>query len=331
VISGIFIAPVGVGGKLRGFVDQLAATGVPVSIIEDAADVAGIVDADPASVFCIALDLSHGADRAAAAAMLDRACSVVPDAPTIAITDGADGGLVIACLRSGATDVIDLRYDRPEIVYSVFERACQRHLERMATQESLVEHRGVLDEMLKDLIQTERKKLDLEFDLAKAGQPRPDLPPAPEQRAPAVVVVERDRAQADPLVGALERLGVTVLSYPSGTDAVRELTTLLRWGTTIDLAVVGGADAADAIRGLRGVVPGMSSVLLASGSNDAGDHAGNAIVWTTPVPITNLATVSKRIAQLAGDALIKTREQAYLENIKSRHERVLARYRALPR
>jgi hypothetical protein len=37
-----------------------------------------------------------------------------------------------------------------------------------------------------------------------------------------------------------------------------------------------------------------------------------------------------RLAQLAQDSLSRTRESLYLERIKERHERVLARYRSLP-
>jgi hypothetical protein len=38
-----------------------------------------------------------------------------------------------------------------------------------------------------------------------------------------------------------------------------------------------------------------------------------------------------RLTQLARESLERTREQLYLARIKARHERVLARYRSLPR
>src|SRR5512143_772237 len=50
VLGGIFIAPIGVGGKLRGFIEQLEAAGVPVSIVEDIAQVVEVIDADPTRV-----------------------------------------------------------------------------------------------------------------------------------------------------------------------------------------------------------------------------------------------------------------------------------------
>ena len=44
-----------------------------------------------------------------------------------------------------------------------------------------------------------------------------------------------------------------------------------------------------------------------------------------------LSEKQRRYAQLARDALTQTRERIYLQRIKERHERVLARYRSLPR
>ena len=48
-------------------------------------------------------------------------------------------------------------------------------------------------------------------------------------------------------------------------------------------------------------------------------------------PLADLDDVVARLSQIARDSLHHTREHVYLQRIKERHERVLARYRTLPR
>ena len=64
---------------------------------------------------------------------------------------------------------------------------------------------------------------------------------------------------------------------------------------------------------------------LASRAADLG------VVGFVHKPIPDPAEVVARLAQLAHESLARTREHTYLERIKARHERVLARYRSLPR
>jgi len=55
------------------------------------------------------------------------------------------------------------------------------------------------------------------------------------------------------------------------------------------------------------------------------------VVGFVQKPLPDLDEVVARLAHLARGALERTREQVYLQRIKARHDRVLARYRALPR
>ena len=55
------------------------------------------------------------------------------------------------------------------------------------------------------------------------------------------------------------------------------------------------------------------------------------IVGLVRKPLTDLRSVVDRLSRLARDSLHHTREHVYLQRIKERHERVLARYRSLPR
>jgi FixJ family two-component response regulator len=65
---------------------------------------------------------------------------------------------------------------------------------------------------------------------------------------------------------------------------------------------------------------------------DLAAHAADlGVVGFVQKPLADLDDIVARLAQLARDSLHRTREHAYLQRIKERHERVLARYRALPR
>ena len=55
------------------------------------------------------------------------------------------------------------------------------------------------------------------------------------------------------------------------------------------------------------------------------------VVGFVQKPLPDVDEVVARLAQLARESLERTREQLYLARIKARHERVLARYRSLPR
>ena len=55
------------------------------------------------------------------------------------------------------------------------------------------------------------------------------------------------------------------------------------------------------------------------------------VVGFVQKPLADVDEVVARLAQLARESLERTREQLYLQRIKARHERVLARYRSLPR
>src|SRR5215467_1813791 len=95
---------------------------------------------------------------------------------------------------SGASDVLDLRYDGLDHLRFAIERAHSRQLAREIDRETISAQREVLQELLKDLIQTERRSIDLEYDLAKAAGTLAELPPAPALRQPSVMVIDRDRA-----------------------------------------------------------------------------------------------------------------------------------------
>ena len=189
--------------------------------------------------------------------------------------------------------------------------------------------------MLKDLIRTERRSIDLEEQLARthARDARAERP-----RPAAILLVEHDRDVADDLAERLEAAGVTTLAYITGEDAVREADQTLaagscrlstsRWSRRSCPDI----DGLETIRRLRDQAPGLPGV-----PDDLGPRrrprrraADLGVVGFVQKPLADVD--DGRAARAARrESLSRTREHTYLERIKERHERVLARYRSLPR
>jgi CheY-like chemotaxis protein len=148
-------------------------------------------------------------------------------------------------------------------------------------------------------------------------------------------LVESERDVADELADLLEAAGVATYAYVTGEEALREVETLSAT-TGLDIALVAaqlpGIDGLETIRRLRDRIPGMPAFLVTSVVDaDLAAHAADlGVVGFVQKPLADVDEIVARLAQLARDALTRTRESVYLGRIKERHERVLARYRALP-
>ena len=185
---------------------------------------------------------------------------------------------------------------------------------------------AMIEDLLKDLIRTERRSLDLE-DQRRAAAESPRSRPVSDRRARArgrgparrAARGRRDHelrvrhaarmrsarpAEASrrrPRAGRRQLPGSTG-SRPSAGCATR------RAGLPAFLHDLGhGPRPRRARRGPRG------------------RRASSTSLWPTST------SSSSRLAQLARDGQARTREQTYLQRIKERHEHVLARYRSLPR
>ena len=195
----------------------------------------------------------------------------------------------------------------------------------------------MIEEMLRDLIRTERRSIEAVDKLAaQARRATGEHIAISDDRAPAVLLVEHDRDVADELADLLETAGIATYAYVTGEEAIREVGTLSTT-TGLDLALIAaqlpGIDGLETIRRLRDRVPGLAAFLMTSviEAELAAGAADLGVVGFVQKPLADLQEVVDRLAQLARESLARTREQAYLERIKERHERVLARYRSLPR
>jgi DNA-binding response OmpR family regulator len=163
------------------------------------------------------------------------------------------------------------------------------------------------------------------------------MQPLSETRPPAIVIVEPDEALVRELVQRLAAAGVETYAFARGEDAVSHVEASLPGVAMFDMALVtaqlDGMNGLETITKLRELLTGMPAFLV-SAVDDGGLAAFAAdlgVAGFVRKPIPDLDDLVARLAHVAKDALARTREHSYLERIKTRHERVLARYRSLPR
>src|SRR4051812_29296249 len=190
--AAIAIAPGGATGTLRVLIERLAGVGIEVAIADDVpggAELASQAGALP----CIMIDLrefSSGSDIEdikLATELIRRTCAAIPQAMPVAITHKADVALTIACVRAGAGDVIDLQVEGTAAAREVVQRIFQRQLGRTIEGRTAAELRSLIEELLKDLIKTERRSIDLEASLAAARGTGQVPAFGPDSRVPAVL------------------------------------------------------------------------------------------------------------------------------------------------
>jgi CheY-like chemotaxis protein len=348
-VTAIAIAPLGASGTLRVLIERLSGVGIEVAIADDipsASELAAHLSEranTPGLVPCILLDLrefsadSDIEDIKLATEQIRRTCAAIPHAHPVAITGKADVALVIACIRAGAGDVIDLQAEGTASARAVVQRIFQRQLERTVDAHTAAQLRTLIEDLLKDLIRTERRSIDLEASLAAARGTGQVPAFGPDSRVPAILLVDPDRENSDELAERLEGIGICTFTYLTGEEAVSEAAKLVAAGSEFDLAVVNvqlpGIDGLDTVRQLRGHFPGLPAFLTTAVSDaDLAAHAADlGVVGFVQTPFDDVQEIVERLAQLAHESLQRTREHLYLQRIKARHERVLARYRSLPR
>jgi CheY-like chemotaxis protein len=337
-VSAILIASNGSDGTLRTLTDRLASVGVIVTIVDElptAVELAARHEAPPAILIDLR-DVAAGEveDLNKAIGVLRRTLAAMPGYFPIVVTADATAPVILQCIRTGAGDVIDLQLEGTATARAVVHRVCHKQAQRRYELDVVDQQRQMIEDLLKDLIRTERRSIDAEERLrvrASTGETQPIV----EVRPPAVLLVESERAVADELADLLEAAGVATYAYVTGEEALREVETL-HSTTGLDIALVAaqlpGIDGLEAIRRLRTRIPGLPAFLVTSVTDaDLAAHAADlGVVGFVQKPLEDVDGVVERLAQLAREALTRTRESVYLERIKERHERVLARYRSLP-
>lgn len=334
--AAILIAPVGVSGPLRGLMDRLSSVGVFVTIVEDLATAAELSASheQPPAILVDLRDVAAGEveDVRRAVLTVKRTITAIPACLPVVVTSDASSPLVVACVRAGAGDIIDLQLEGTATARAVVQRICQRQSEVVQERATISSQRAMIEDLLRDLIRTERRTIDAEE--ALAAQTRGS--DAADSRAAAILLVEHDRTVANKLVDLLEEAGITTYAYVTGEEAIRDSRGLAET-TGIDLALIAaqlpGVDGLETMNQLRERVEHLPAFLMTSVHDaDLAAHAADlGVVGFVQKPLTNVSELVERLVALAQESLQRSREALYLQRIKERHERVLARYRSLPR
>jgi CheY-like chemotaxis protein len=338
-VTAIMLAPRGATGLLAGLVDRLSETGVTMAVVDELPRAVEITLAYPHPP-CLLVDLRDTAageveDVRKATQIVRNICTSLPTTQPIAVVAGANPTLIVACMRAGAGDVIDLQLEGAGSARPVLDRVFDKQRSQASDLETLEHQRTMIEDLLKDLIRTERRTIDVEQQLAAYAH-GPSDGAATDARDPAILLVEHDRRLADWLAERLEATGIATYAYISGEQAIREATTVAG-DSGLDLALVAaqlpGIDGLETIHQLRERIPGLPAFLMSSvqDTNLAERAANLGVVGFVHKPFRDRDEVVERLEQLARDSLHRAREHQYVQRIKERHEQVLARYRTLPR
>jgi CheY-like chemotaxis protein len=320
--------------------DRLGGVGVEVTIVDELATAVELSRRrrPPPAILLDLREVGPGEveDQQVAGDAIRRTIARLPNALPIVVTSEADPMLIVSCVRAGASDVLDLQLEGTAAARAVVQRVCDRQAARSAEIAMVASQRDMIEDLLKDLIRTERRSIDTEEALAARARSSHELASALESRAPSVLLVEHERAVADRLADLLEAAGVATFAYVTGEEALREAETLAG-STGLDLALVAtrlpGIDGLETVRRLRTRLSDVPAFLLTdSHDGELADSAGElGIVGYVRKPLADIDEIVGRLCQLARESLHHTREHVYLQRIKERHERILARYRSLPR
>ncbi|MEO7093513.1 MAG: response regulator, partial [Polyangiales bacterium] len=270
-LAAILIAPHGTSGQLRGLVERLTAVGVKVTVVDElttAAEIYG-THTDPP---CVLVDLRDAAggeleDNKLATESLRRIERMLPHAQPVPVIAHGSPSLILACIRGGAGDIIDLELEGTANAKTVVERVCESQRERTTADSMLITQRQMIEDLLKDLIKTERRSIDVEEQLAAHTRTTGEQTATVESRGPSVLLVEHDRDVADELADRLEAAGVATFAYVTGEEALREARTLAQ-STGLDLALVAaqlpGIDGLETVRRLRDRIVALPAFLMTS-------------------------------------------------------------------
>jgi CheY-like chemotaxis protein len=338
----IVVSASSVTGTLRVLIERLVGVGIPCETCADVSDTVEKVGQNPKNPPCIILDqrdlLTAAPDAPElAAAAVTQLRAALPHVTPVILTLEAPTTVLVACLRAGAADLIDLKVEGTAEARRVVTRVWAQQRARLEEETQALTLRGMVEDLLKDLIKTERRSLDLEDKVSAYRRQTREMQPLSETRQPAVVLVDPDERTLEVLKRRLEEVGVDAYTFARGEDALHHVESSLPSPSMFDVAMVTaqlpGIDGLETITRLREQLAGMPAFLVTQ--IDDGELAAQAadlgVVGFVRKPFTDLDDVIARLAQLATGALGRTREHSYLERIKTRHERVLARYRALPR
>jgi DNA-binding NtrC family response regulator len=323
----VVIAPEGVSGPLRTLIDRLNSSGVTVETVDEIVEAADFVIRNTKQVAvlldCRALATDDPQDVLMAMDQIKKARAAMPEHRPIIVASGAANSFIVSAFRAGAGDMIDMALEGTTHARAVIARACSEMSSRSNDGERAKALRSIIEEFLRELIRTERSKIALEEKLGNQDTAK---------RAPAILLVEDDKAIADRLTVSLESKGITTYSFVNGEDAVRSVRES-REAIAFDLALVDlglpGMDGFSTIEHLKAAMPGLSGFLMANERDRERVRAASerGVVGYVMKPFENFDALTNKLSSLAKEAMHKSQEQRYLQQIKARHAVLLEKFR----
>ena len=327
----------GHAAMLRELIERLGGLGVETMVLAEIADGVEALAADPTSLLVLDVDdANHGhALPATIAARIDGVVRQLPDAAPVAIATRPTPGTILVCQRAGAIAFVDLAQDSVDAAIQLLARAARERARATTQRRALDQLHGIVEELLRDLVKTERRSIDLEKQLADLGGTSGAPVDIDRRRAPVVMVVDDDRDMVDYLVAHLDHVGLTTFAFVTGEEATAHADRMSQRGEALDLVVVDlmlpGIDGLEVVRRLRKDRPALAAFLvtgfadptLSARATDLG------IIGMATKPFDDPRPLVKQIQEEAEAAMTRTREHGYLQRIKARHDRVLTQYRLL--
>ncbi len=332
-----------VEGPLRSLIAMLDDVGVPTAVVDHAEDAAArLLLGDKEQVPCVLVDVGDVARGEAPATQVDARLrtlrEMVPWASPVLVARAPAAALVLAGMRAGAIDLLDLEIETAGTLWHLLERVARVHQDRQAQRRNVTALRAMIEDFLRDLVKTERRSIDLEHRLAMKDRPSGPVEVGADldaDRPPTLFVVEDDREVADVLCEALEDAGLTTFAFISGEEAVAQSERMASRQEAIDLLLcdlrLPGIDGLETVRRIRPHKPGLAAFLM-TGYTDveaATSAADLGVVGFVLKPFDDLPALVRRIREQAILSMQRTREHHYLQRIKERHDHVLQRYRKL--
>ncbi|RMH43832.1 MAG: response regulator [Deltaproteobacteria bacterium] len=254
----------------------------------------------------------------------------LPDMPPVAVGRSPAAADVVAAFRAGAFDLIDVAADSQAAVLATFDRVLAEAHRRADRRRRLAAMRAIVEDFLRVLVKAERRSLDLEQRIA--GGPEPDIDP---DRPPRVLVVDDDPDVVDMLVHVLATEGIDARSAGAGAPAIEQVAQARTAGEAVDLLLIDknlpDIDGLRVIGRCRDIDPHLTAMIMTgfASTESAIDAADLGVAGYVLKPFDDIASLVRRVREVADRALAERRERRYLARIKERHSEFLLRYRQL--
>ncbi len=321
----------GAADRLDRVIHALASYGVSVDIESSVGDAVATILSGEGS-FCVMVDSRGRFDE-----IVSTLREALPGCLPVVLFASPSAELAITGFRAGASDLLDTDAAAEAEVARMLARLEERIAGTARRKRQLTALATAMDGLLKAVVQTERRLIDLETQLAQRTESARTRRTTDEiqARRPVVLIVEDDREVSDLLVDRLEDMGLVTFAFMSSEEALQHSRLLADNAEPIDFAILAtrlrGVDWMATLHALRDHRPELPALLLTptADSELALAAAEQGITDVIRKPFEDTAAILDRIRTLALEAMQSGRERLYLVRIKRRHEGVLNRYREL--